>query len=89
MAWERLGSDEIGDESYVIERRVFRMAVPMSVARVPVQFRSYRWKLIAPDGTVSSCGSAKTRASADRLLRANFPDATAGPGGGSPDTPGG
>lgn len=81
MAWERVGSGEIGDESYVIERRVFRIAVPMSVARVPVQFRSYRWKLIASDGTVSSHGSAKTKVSADRLLRANRPEATAGHGG--------
>lgn len=73
MAWERVGAGEIGDESYVIERRVVRIPVPMTVTRVPVQFRSYRWKVIGPDRTVSAQGLAKTKAAADRLLRANRP----------------
>lgn len=42
MAWEEVDAGEIGDEWYVIERRVFRVAVPMTVTRLPVQLRSYR-----------------------------------------------
>lgn len=69
MAWDKVDSGEIGDETYVIERRVFRVAVPMTVTRFPVQLRSYRWTRLRPDGTVSGQGSAKSRASADELLR--------------------
>ena len=68
MAWERVDAGTIGDEAYVTERRVFRMPVPMTVSRLPVQLRSYRWKLISPDGTASVEGSAKTRASIDGLV---------------------
>ena len=82
MAWERVDSGTIGDEAYVIERRVFRMAVPMTVSRLPVQLRSYRWKLISPDGNGSVEGSAKTRASVDGLVMSYRTRATADPSDG-------
>lgn len=82
MAWERVDAGTIGDEAYVIERRVFRMPVPMTVSRLPVQLRSYRWKLISPDGNASVEGSAKTRASVDGLVMSYRTRATADPSDG-------
>lgn len=68
MAWDTVDSGEVGNGSFVIERRVYRMPVPGSVSRLPIQLRSYRWQVTGTDGTVSKSGTAKSLDAARALV---------------------
>ena len=68
MAWDTVDSGEVGNGSFLIERRVYRMPVPGSVSRLPIQLRSYRWHVTGADGAVSKRGTAKNRDAARALV---------------------
>lgn len=69
MAWEKVDAGTATSGSYVIERRVFRVSVPGTMGRFPIQLRSYRWKVTGSDGTVSRHGTASSREAARALVR--------------------
>ncbi len=71
MSWSKVGSGQLADgEAFVIERRYFNMSVPKAAATFPIWFRSYRWRLLRTDGSVSEQGGAKTRAAIDAMVNA-------------------
>lgn len=71
MPWSKVGSGQLeSGEAFVIERRCFNLSVPRAVATWPIWFRSYRWRLIRTDGSVSEQGGAKTRVAIDAMVNA-------------------
>ena len=71
VPWSKVGSGQLADrEAFVIERRSFNLPVPKAVATFPIWFRSYRWRLIRADGSVSEQGGAKERVVVEAMVNA-------------------
>ena len=72
MAWDRVGGGPLGGgDQAVVERRVVALPVPKSGnAVLPIRLRSYRWRLVATDGTSTVQAMASTRDEIEASLAA-------------------
>jgi len=62
MAWDKVGSGRFPNgDSYLVERHVIYFGVPKSTSVLPIRLRSYRWRLVTPDGIATVHAQAKSR----------------------------